>query len=292
MPRLKARGYADIVAIDKHPHNTATLRRLHPDISVVEADLATGNGWQAAVAGVAVAVIAHAQIGGVDPAAFIANNVTATQRLLDALRPGGAYLVHISTSAVKLAIENRYCETKLTQERLVADCGLPSVILRPTLMFGWFDRKHLGWLARFMRRSPLFPIPGTGRYPRQPLYAGDFCDIVMSCIERQPTGAVYDISGLERIDYIDLIRAIRQACEAHARLVQIPYGLFWRLLDIYALFDRSPPFTTEQLEALVTPDLFDVIDWPGIFGVQATPLAAALEQTFRHPLYSTIVLEF
>jgi len=37
------------------------------------------------------------------------------------------------------------------------------VVLRPTLMFGWFDRKHVGWLKRFMERMPVFPIPGDGR---------------------------------------------------------------------------------------------------------------------------------
>ena len=42
----------------------------------------------------------------------------------------------------------------------------------------------------------------------------------------------------------------------------------------------------------MTPDVFEVIDWPGIFGVQATPLHDALAETFRHPTYSQIVLEF
>ena len=45
-------------------------------------------------------------------------------------------------------------------------------------MFGWFDRKHLGWLARFMQRAPVFPIPGDGRYLRQPLYVGDLCNVI------------------------------------------------------------------------------------------------------------------
>jgi len=31
-------------------------------------------------------------------------------------------------------------------------------------MFGWFDRKHLGWLSRFMKKVPVFPIPGHGHY--------------------------------------------------------------------------------------------------------------------------------
>ena len=79
-------------------------------------------------------------------------------------------------------------QSKDAQEKLVVESGLPVVVLRPTLMFGWFDRKHLGWLARFMQKTPVFPVPGNGRYLRQPLYAGDFCDIIMACIERRPSG--------------------------------------------------------------------------------------------------------
>jgi len=292
IPRLKARGYTNIVAIDKHPANTAILRRLHPDLAVIETDLALADGWQAAVADADVVIFAHAQIGGLDEAAFTANNVTATARVIDAVRTKSPYVVHLSSSVVESAADDWYTQSKDAQEKLVVESGLPVVVLRPTLMFGWFDRKHLGWLARFMQKAPVFPIPGSGRYLRQPLYAGDFCDIIMACVEQRPTDKTYNISGQERIDYIDLIRAVKETCGAHAPIVRIPYSLFWLLLRIYGLFDRDPPFTTQQLTALVTPDVFEVIDWPGIFGVKATPLKVALAETYRHPAYSQIVLEF
>jgi nucleoside-diphosphate-sugar epimerase len=292
IPRLKARGYTNIVALDKHQANTAILRRLHPDITVIETDLARLDGWQAAVADADVVVFSHAQIGGLDEAAFTANNVTATQRVIDAVRAKSPYVVHLSSSVVESAADDWYVQTKDAQEKLVVGSGLPTVVLRPTLMFGWFDRKHLGWLARFMQKAPLFPIPGSGKYLRQPLYAGDFCDIIMACIEQRPVGKAYNISGQEKITYIDLIRAVKDACSARAPIVRIPYGLFWVLLWVYARFDRDPPFTTTQLEALVTPDVFELIDWPGIFGVTATPLKVALADTYRHPQYSQIVLEF
>lgn len=291
--RLKARGYREIVAIDKHPANTAILRRLHPDIVVVEADLARDDHWREALKGADVVIVSHAQIGGLDAEAFETNNVTATRRLLDAVRAqGGAYVVHISSSVVMSEVDDWYTQSKEAQERLVIDSGLPAVVLRPTLMFGWFDRKHLGWLARFMRRTPIFPVPGGGRYPRQPLYAGDFCDIVIACVQQRTKGATYNISGLEQINYLDLIRAVKEASGARAPIVRIPYRLFWLLLSVYALFDRNPPFTTKQLKALVTPELFEVIDWPRIFGVPPTPLAAALRETFRDPQYARIELEF
>ena len=292
IPRLKARGYTNIVALDKHAANVAILRELHPDITVIACDLARDDGWQAAVADADVVVFSHAQIGGLDEAAFTANNVTATARVIEAVRAKSPYVVHLSSSVVESAANDWYVQSKDAQEKLVLGSGLPCVVLRPTLMFGWFDRKHIGWLARFMQRTPIFPIPGSGRHLRQPLYAGDFCDIIMACVAQRPTGKVYNISGQEKIDYIDLIRAVREACGARGAILRIPYSAFWLLLWVYGLFDRDPPFTTRQLEALVTPDVFEVIDWPAIFGVKATPLRAALAETFRHPTYSKIVLEF
>jgi len=68
--------------------------------------------------------------------------------------------------------------------------------------------------------------------------------------------------------------------------------MFWWLLRIYAVFDSNPPFTTHQLEALVIPESFPVIDWPRIFGIAATPFRTALEQTFQDPMYSNVVLRF
>jgi len=292
IPRLKARGHTNIVAIDKHPANSATLRRLHPDLNVIETDLAKKDDWQTAVSDADVVILAHAQIGGLDEATFTANNVIATARFINAVRAASPYVVHLSSSVIQSAARDWYTQSKGRQEKLVVESGLPTVVLRPTLMFGWFDRKHLGWLARFMQKAPLFPIPGSGRYLRQPLYVGDVCEIIMACIEQRPVGKIYNISGQERIDYIDLIRALKEASGARAPIVRIPYRLFWLLLYAYGLINRDPPFTIKQLEALVTPDIFEVIDWPRIFGVTATPLTAALAETHRHPVYSEVVLEF
>ena len=84
--RLKAAGYCEIVAIDKHPANTKILRTLHPHVRVIETDLASADGWEATVAEADVIVVAQAQIGGLDRAAFVANNITATERLIKAVR--------------------------------------------------------------------------------------------------------------------------------------------------------------------------------------------------------------
>lgn len=162
--RLKRRGPYEIVAIDKHPANTRTLRELHPDVSVVEADMAERGPWVAALKGVDAIVVGHAQIGGLVQDEFTRNNQLATDRLLEALAAQrDLYVVHISSSVVNSVAVDFYTETKKAQEAMVLAAGFSALVLRPTLMFGWFDRKHLGWLARFMQRAPVFPVPGNGQ---------------------------------------------------------------------------------------------------------------------------------
>jgi nucleoside-diphosphate-sugar epimerase len=291
--RLKARGYTNITVLDKHLGNLDVLRKVQPDITVEYADLAEAGDWTRHFKGAKVVVMLQAQIGGIAYSDFERNNVSSTSNVLEAIRAHEVpYLVHISSSVVESSAVDFYTNSKKEQEQLVLSSGIPCVILRPTLMFGWFDRKHLGWLSRFMKKAPVFPVPGNGCYMRQPLYVGDFCGVIISCIENRLKDGIYNISGHEQVDYIDIIREIKTAMCTRTPVVKIPYSLFYVLLWTWSLFDKNPPFTTQQLAALIAKDEFEVIDWPGMFGVPLTPFKAAIQETFNDPRYSDIVLEF
>lgn len=291
--RLKARGWHNLLVIDKHEKNLSILSSLHPEVETLLADLSRPGPWQHELAVADVVVLLQAQIGGLDADKFENNNVNATRLILDALNTAQPpYVVHVSSSVVQSVADDFYSRTKRAQEALVLSRLPECPVLRPTLMFGWFDRKHLGWLSRFMQRVPVFPVPGDGRFMRQPLYVGDLCQIIISCIENNRRGGVYNISGRERIDYIDMVRELKRVVGAKSLIVNIPYKLFHFLLRIWSWFDRDPPFTTQQLEALCADDEFELIDWPGIFDVNPTAFADALEETFTHPAYSKVTLEF
>ena len=291
--RLVSKGYCNIVVLDKHEKNLQILHEVQPHINVVNADLSKLGDWQNHFLGADVVVMLQAQIGGLNYQDFINNNVTSTQLILDLVRSNDIpYMVYISSSVVESVADDFYTRSKVEQEKIVLESGIPCPILRPTLMFGWFDRKHLGWLARLMQKIYIFPIPGSGKFMRQPLYVGDFCGVIISCIENRISSGIFNISGHQKIDYIDMIRIIKRATGAKAILLKIPYCLFYALLWIWALFDKNPPFTTQQLEALVAKDEFEVIDWPAIFGVTCTPFEKAVDETFNHPIYSKVVLDF
>jgi nucleoside-diphosphate-sugar epimerase len=291
--RLKAKGYRNIVVLDKHRANLDVLKELQPNITTEFADLAEPGDWRRHFDDAEVVIMLQAQIGGNDYQEFVRNNVESTRLILEAIKACEVpYLVHISSSVVESITDDFYTSTKKEQETMVLESGIPCPLLRPTLMFGWFDRKHLGWLSRFMKKVPVFPVPGHGRYMRQPLYVGDFCNIIISCIENRVRDGVYNISGHEKVDYIDIIREIKRATRSRTPIVRIPYPLFYALLWAWALFDKNPAFTTQQLTALSARDEFEVIDWPRLFGVPCTPFRQAVDETFNDPRYSRVVLDF
>ncbi len=282
----------EIVVLDKHEKNLKILRQLHPEIVTEYIDLAEPGSWRSHFERADAVVMLQAQIGGEDPAIFARNNLTATKNILAAIKQHDVpYLAHVSSSVVMSKADDNYTRTKRAQEALVEESGIDHVILRPTLMFGWFDRKHLGWLSRFMQKVPVFPVPGAGRFMRQPLYARDFCRVIISCLESRTKGD-FNISGREQVMYIDIINEIKRSTRASAQIVKIPPAIFRLLLSVWALADKNPPFTVAQLDALMAGDEFEVIDWPRIFGVTATPFAKAIDETFNHPTYSKVALEF
>jgi nucleoside-diphosphate-sugar epimerase len=289
---LREEGFSNIVAIDKHEQNLATLARLHPGLETLRVDLAEPGAWEQSLDDAAVLVMLQAQITGLTAEPFVRNNLTASERVLAAARERRVrFLVHASSSVVNSVADDDYTRTKRAQEELVMKDVVPYCILRPTLMFGWFDPKHLGWLSRFMEKVPVFPIPGHGRYMRQPLYNRDFCRAILSCMREQPAGAVYDLVGPDRIDYIDMIKAIREVKGLKTPIVRIPYGLFDALLKLYAMFSAKPPFTAGQLKALTAGDEFTGVDMEATFGFKPTPFREALHETFTHPVYSQVELE-
>lgn len=281
----------NVVAIDKHEYNIRILKKYHPNVKTVRADLSVNSSWNKEFKNAKYLIMLHAQISSPNRQDFIRNNITATRNVLAAAKNYKlTYIVHVSSSVVIASANDYYTNTKKEQELLVKQSGIPYVVLRPVLMFGWFDKKHLGWLSRFMKRTPIFPIPGTGKYVRQPLFVQDFCKVIAACLKRKPNKKTYNIIGIKKIYYIDLIKKIKHIKGLKTIILPIPTPLFSILMRIYGFFSSKPPFTPDQLKALVAGDEFPVWDWWSHFKIKPTPLDKALIKTFKGK-YSNIVLK-
>lgn len=284
-----------LLVVDKKAEAVAIGKRLFPEVEFLHEDLTqvAGVAWPGAIRDCEACVMLQAEIGNTDPSQFERNNIRSTEIVLAQMRETAIErLIHISSSVVNSVATDLYTQTKRRQEALVRDAWPQAVVLRPTLMFGWFDRKHLGWLARFLRKSPLFPIPGSGRFLRQPLFVADFCQLIERCLVHPSLQGVYDITGLEQVSYISLMRQLRQAVGSRSWIIHLPIPVFACLLRLWALVSSQPAFTDAQLKALTAGDAFDVIDWPGLFQVAPTPLAEALRITYQDPRFAHLEMPF
>ena len=285
----------EILVVDKKLEAVEIGRKLFPRVKFLCENLTfKGNQrWYKEILNYDCCVLLQAEIGNLDVNQFELNNIISTKVVLKELKKSKIErIVHISSSVVNSVSKDIYTRTKIKQEKLVLSAFQDAIVLRPTLMFGWFDRKHLGWLYRFMKKIPIFPIPGRGRFKRQPLFVGDFCKIILRTLEKNSIKGIYDISGLEKINYIDLMSLLKYFSESKTIFIFLPIKLFDFFLKIWSFVSPNPAFTSSQLEALTAGDEFEIIDWPKIFSIKNTPLEEALEITFRDQLYSSISIPY
>ena len=128
-----------------------------------------------------------------------------------------------------------------------------------------------------MKKFPIFPIPGRGDFIRQPLYVGDFIKIIESCILNFEINGVFDITGLQQITYLKLMKLIKNNINNKPLFIFIPIKIFSFLLKIWSLISKNPAFTDTQLKALTAGDKFEVINWPKIFSVTPTNIKEAIK---------------
>lgn len=147
---------------------------------------------------------------------FVAANVTATQRLLQAAQAGGcARFIHVSTPSIytdtreQLAITessplparwaNLYTETKFAAEQRVlaaASRAMAAVVLRPRAIVSPFDRVLLPRLIRAARRGRLV-LPEHGRALVELTDARDVASALIAASRHasEVNAQVFNISG-------------------------------------------------------------------------------------------------
>ena len=162
---LCAAGFTNLVVIDKRAENVEISRGCSPRYAGSSPTSRSQDAGRMSSMGAPALCSCTRRITGLTIEPFIRNNVEATKLVIAALEKHGVpFVIDISSSVVNSVADDFYTRTKKEQEALVAKSRLDHCCLRPTLMFGSFNPKHLGWLARFMAKTPVFPIPGDGRF--------------------------------------------------------------------------------------------------------------------------------
>lgn len=182
-------------------HEVRALSRT-ADVGRVVADLATGAGLDAALAGVETVV-------------HLATNRKAdlpdTSRLLAAASAAGVgHLVYLSIVGVD-RIPFGYYRDKVANERAIAESGIPFTILRAT-QFHSFPEDVLGMFGGrlFLKEVRV-----------QPVGVEDVAERLAELAAALPAGRVADLGGPEILDATDVLRRLQRAGRAPKRVLSI-----------------------------------------------------------------------
>jgi uncharacterized protein YbjT (DUF2867 family) len=207
VPRLRAAG-CDVRVLSRHRHPP------EDGVEFMTGDLATGEGAQAAVAGVGTVVhLAGSAKGDEDKAR---NLVRA------ASRAGVRHLVYISvvgsdripvTSGVDRAMFG-YFAAKRAAEQVVADSGLPWTMMRATQF-----HDLVLMVARQLAKLPVLPVPAGFRF--QPVDADEVAAQLVELTLGPPAGLVPDLGGPRVYRGADLVRGYLQASHQHRPIVSV-----------------------------------------------------------------------
>ena len=124
--------------------------------------------------------------------------------LMRAAREAGVErVVHVSVSNPTLDSPLGYYAGKARAEALVRDLGLSYAIVRPTLVVGPHDIlvNNIAW---FLRRFPLFGMPGSGSYRLQPVMLEETGQIIADAALSSENLTV-DAAGPEIVTFEELV---------------------------------------------------------------------------------------
>ena len=161
-------------------------------------------------------------LSGMDALVHVAG-IEHAQRVVEAARRAGVgRLVVVGSTSAHSAYGFR-SGPKLTMERLVRESGLDYTIVRPSMIYGSELDKNVHRLLRFLDRSPVFPVFGSGDNLWQPVYHEDCARGVYEALVRPvAVGQSYDLPGAEALTYLGLIRTAAGALGRKPRIVRLP----------------------------------------------------------------------
>jgi uncharacterized protein YbjT (DUF2867 family) len=184
-------------------------------VDYATADLTTGAGIDAVVAG--VDVIVHC-------AGTAKGDEEKTRQLVEAAaRAGARHLVYISVvGADRVPVSSRvdramfgYFAAKLAAERVVAESGLPWTTLRATQF-----HEAMLLTAQGLARLPVMPAMAGFRF--QPVAAGEVAARLAELALGVPSGRVADLAGPQPYEMADLLRAYLRASGQHRLVLRVP----------------------------------------------------------------------
>ena len=158
-------------------------------------------------------------------------------------------LVHVSALGVKERHPSKYMQTKLQGEKNIRDNFKPSVILRPSVVFGPSD-KFFGKFASIAQFSLFLPLIGGGKSKFAPIYVGDVAEAIVKALElNNSEPKIYELGGPENYSFKELMEILLIEIKKKRFLISIPFSVA-KFQSYFLQLMPNPLLTPDQVEML------------------------------------------
>ena len=176
--------------------------------------------------------------------------VRNVQQLIEAAKESGIrQIVHFSVSNPSEDSSFPYFRGKAVVEQMVRNCGLPYVIIRPTLVYGGEEEILVNNITWLLRRFPVFGVPSPGDYRLQSIHVRDLVELAVQK-SRQPDNLIVDAAGPDIFTFKEMVRLITEKIGRRPLFVPTPPGVALALLWCVGVFVRDVVLTSDELGAL------------------------------------------
>lgn len=300
----------EVTVLDTHIPERLKSGKRAPRLRLVEGDIRNTELLNRTVPGTHLVyhlASAHLEVSR-DESHYREVNVQGARKLASvAAREGVRRFVHCSSVGVYGPLtrvpadedspcrpEIAYEATKLEGEKAVLavanDQGLPTVVLRPSWVYGpGCPRTRKLFQAIEARR---FFLVGKGQNLRHPLFIDDLLQAFELAATREGVeGQVFVIASSTPVTLMELIYAVQQVTNVHFRPRSVSPRLMWpvcRAAELYArVSGKEPPISTRSLKFFLENSGFSIDKARRLLGYDPrVELAAGLMATWQ-ALHST-----
>lgn len=208
-------------------------------------------------------------------------HVTATNNVLKSCKEQGvSRYLHMSANGTRANGNTGYHCTKWQAEEMVRESDLDWTIFRPSLVFGP-GGEFVKMLAELIRRLPVVPVIGNGRYRMQPVAVEQVAASFVKALEMPETiNATYHLGGGASYSYDEILDITARAI-GKERVAKMHQPLFVVKPMIKMLQGNEYfPITSDQLTMLIEGNVCDASEWAKVFDLEPLSYAEGIGKCF------------
>lgn len=180
--------------------------------------------------------------------------VKNTLALFEAAKQAGVKkIVHISITNPDENSPLEYFRDKAVLEKALISSGISYTILRPAVIFGPEDIlvNNIAW---FLRKLPLFGIPGDGSYGIQPVFVEDLASLAVKA-GSDPGNDILNAVGPEQYTYKAFVKKVGEIIGSPRPVISLPPFIVYLTGQIAGLFKNDVIITDEEIKGLMAGTL-------------------------------------